>query len=171
MLKDPKPSDLTKDSKDEDAPLPHVIDRIHFKQDYEGYLDRRRNHLYIYTPGDSAAIQITSGDFDDSEPQWSPDGKSVVFTSNRSDNPDLSYNSDIWIVSADNSNKGANPKQVTNNPISDSNPKWSPDGKSVTYITSINEDIMPFSMRYVAIVNIESGERENTYRRFRQTSV
>ena len=158
VIKDPKPSDLTKESKDAEAPLPHVIDRIHFKQDNAGYLDRRRDHLYVYTPGDSAAIQITSGDYDDSEPQWSPDGKLVAFTSNRSNNPDLSFNSDIWIVSADNANKGAEIKQVRMNPVSDSNPKWSPDGKSIAYITSIDEDIMPFSMREVALASIESGE-------------
>ncbi len=86
-IKDPLPADLTKDKKDDKKPTPHVIDRIYFKEDYSGYLDNRRTHLYIYTPGDTAAIQITSGPYDDSDPKWSPDGKSLAFVSNRSADP------------------------------------------------------------------------------------
>ena len=157
LLKDPLPAELTKDTKDDKKPLPHVIDRIHFKQDYTGYLDRRRTHLYVYTPGDSAAIQITSGDYDDSAPQWNPDGKSLVFVSNRSEVPDLSYDSNLWIVSADNTDKGENLQQLTTNPGSDDSPQWSPDGKWLTYVTVTNVEDMPFSMIYLAVVSADGG--------------
>ncbi len=157
LLKDPKPSDLTKDTKDDKKPLPQVIDRIHFKQDYTGYLDRRRNHIYIYTPGDSTAIQLTSGDYDDSQAVWSPDGKSIAFASNRSENPDLSYDSNIWIVAADTGDKDKVLKQVTTNPLSDSSPEWSPDGKTITYITNINADAVPFATDHLAVISASGG--------------
>ena len=157
ILKDPKPADLTKDTKDDKKPLPYVIDRIHFKQDYVGYLDSRRNHLYIYNPGDSTATQITSGDFDDQQPVWNSDGKSIAFVSNRSDNPDLNYNSDIWLVDADNKDKGKSLIQVTTNPVSDHSPAWSPDGKLLTYITNINEEIMPFAADHLAVIPSAGG--------------
>src|SRR5437773_6925614 len=41
---------------------PYVIDRLQFKRDGTGYLDRRRTHIYVFdlrTKG--AARQITSG--------------------------------------------------------------------------------------------------------------
>lgn len=157
LLKDPKPSDLTKDTKDDKKPLPHVIDRIHFKQDYTGYLDRRRNHIYVYTPGDSAAIQITSGDYDDSEPVWSPDGTSIAFVSNRSENPDLSYDSNIWIVDAETTKKEKVLKQLTTNPLPDRSPAWSPDGKTITYITNINLEAVPFATDHLAIISSSGG--------------
>ncbi|MGK0219964.1 MAG: dipeptidyl aminopeptidase/acylaminoacyl peptidase, partial [Planctomycetota bacterium] len=136
QITDPKPYELTEDKKDDKKPRPHVIDRLQFKRDNTGYLDRYRTHLYVYTPGsEKNPIQITSGDFDDSSPVWSPDGKSIAFVSNRTEEPDGNPNSDIWVVSADNGDKGATLLQLTTNPREDSSPSWSPDGSAITYIT------------------------------------
>src|SRR5204862_3479890 len=91
ILRDPKPEDLeaAKD-KDKDKPAakpktppPFVIDRLQFKRDTVGYLDRRRTHLYVFDVASKKSTQVTSGDFDDSEPAWPPDGLSLAFSSNR----------------------------------------------------------------------------------------
>lgn len=160
VLQDAKPAELTKDTKDDKKPVPHVIDRIHFKEDYIGYLDRRRNHIYVFTPGDSLATQITSGDYDDSKPRWSPDGKTIVFVSNRSSKPDLNFDSNIWTVSADNTAKGAKLKQITSNPNSDDSPDWSQDGKYICYTTTINAQAMPFSTTHLAIISSGGGQNK-----------
>src|SRR5438445_5714721 len=76
ILRDPKPEDLeaAKD-KDKDKPAaaakpktppPFVIDRLQFKRDTVGYLDRRRTHLYVFDVASKKIMQVTSGDFDDS---------------------------------------------------------------------------------------------------------
>jgi len=158
VLQDPKPADLTKDTKDDEKLLPHVIDRIHFKEDYIGYLDRRRNHIYVLTLGDSSAIQVTSGDYDDSKPKWSPNGKAIAFVSNRSSSPDLNYDSNIWTVLADNKDKGAKLKQITTNSGSDDAPNWSPDGKYICYTTIINSEVVPFATAHLAVIPAEGGQ-------------
>ncbi|MGH8035547.1 MAG: TolB family protein, partial [Lysobacterales bacterium] len=51
VLQDAKPEELKAKEQGEDyeekTPPPFVIDRLQFKQDYVGYLDRRRTHLYL----------------------------------------------------------------------------------------------------------------------------
>ncbi len=134
VIQDPKPADLTEDKEDDKNPLPHVIDRMQFKRDYVGYLDRRRRHIYTYTPGEENPRQVTFGDYDDSDPAWSPDGKSVAFVSDRSEDPDLHWGTDIWIVNVDDPDSGIT--QVTTNEGRDDSPAWSPAGRSIAYRTA-----------------------------------
>jgi dipeptidyl aminopeptidase/acylaminoacyl peptidase len=167
ILQDPKLEDAeAAKEKDKDKPAakpktppPFVIDRLQFKQDTVGYLDHRRDHLYTFDVASKKVTQITSGDFDDNEPAWSPDGKSVAFSSNRSTpDPDRNYNSDIWVVAADNTDKGAHLTQVTTNPGPDRAPAWSPDGKWITYVTQTDLKAMIYATHHVAIVPSSGGE-------------
>src|SRR6266699_2145341 len=141
------------------TPPPFVIDRLQFKEDIVGYLDHRRDHLYVFDVASKKTAQLTSGDFDDSEPVWSPDGKSLAFTSNRSTpDPDRNYNTDIWVVAADNTDKGAHLTQVTANPGSDRSPTWSPDGKWIAFVTETDVKAMIYATHHLAIAPSTGGE-------------
>ena len=160
-IQDPKPSDLTEDKDDDKKPLPHVIDRMQFKRDYVGYLDRRRRHIYIYTPGDENPTQLTFGDYDDSDPVWSPDGKSVAFVSDRSEDPDLHWGTDIWIVNVDEPDSEI--IQVTTNEGRDDSPAWSPNGLSIAYVSTTGYDVGGSALtptRYLASTVIGRDERQ-----------
>jgi len=157
-IRDPKPEELTKDKKDDKKAKPFVVDRLQFKRDYKGYLDRYRTHLYTFVPGDSTAVQITSGDFDDLSPVWKPDGTSIAFVSNRTNNPDGNSNSDIWIVSADNTDKGKTLLQLTKNTNADTSPEWSPDGSHLTYTTITDKEAIWYATQKLAIIPATGGE-------------
>ena len=160
LIQDPRPADLTEDEEDDEQPLPHVIDRMQFKQDYVGYLDRRRAHIYVYTPGEDEPVQVTSGDYDDSDPVWSPDGKAIAFVSDRSEKPDLHYGTDIWTVSVDGDDHAL--VQVTSHPGRDYSPAWSPDSKSIAYVSSTGMDIGGSALtptRRLAITEAGKDER------------
>jgi len=89
------------DKIEEKSDGPWVIDQLIFKQDYVGYLNRQRSHLYVHDLETKTTIQITDGDYDDYGAVWSPDGTMIAFTSNRTEEPDSNYNSDIWLVKPD----------------------------------------------------------------------
>ena len=157
-IRDPKAEDLDKDKKKEKKPEPWVIDRLQFKRDNVGYLDSRHTHLYVFNIAGKKLTQITSGDFDESQAAWSPDGKRIAFVSNRTDNPDGNGNSDIWIVAADNPDKGQTLLQVTTNPGNDSSPAWSPGGSWLTYTTNIQPEIFWYATSHLAVVPLDGGK-------------
>ncbi len=160
LIKDPEEEKEKVNGKEK--PEPHVIDRLQFKRDYVGYLDRRRTHLYVQTVGDTTVTQITSGDFDDSSPAWSPDGKMVAFVSNRTDNPDGNANSDIWVVAADNTDKGQTLLRITDNPGPDSSPAWSPDGKSIAHVSSIEPELLWYATNHLGVSSAD-GKGSTSY--------
>ena len=137
---------------------PWVIDRLQFKTDEVGYLDRRRAHLYVLELATKNLTQITSGDYDDAHPTWSPDSSLLAFASNRSKpDPDRTYNTDIWVVAANNTDKGAQLTQVTTNPGDDDVPSWSPDGKLITYVTQLNPLLFQYATHHVALSPATGG--------------
>jgi len=159
-IRDPDPKDL----KDEEAkkkgeevkPEPWVIDRLQFKQDYVGYLNRLRTHFYLYN-GEGEPVQITSGDYDDSDPQWSPNGSRIAFVSKREGDPDANDNSDIWTVSSD-ADAGLYPLvQVTTNKGSDKSPSWSPDGKTISYTTVTEPEKLWYATQNLAVIDASGG--------------
>jgi TolB protein len=68
--------------------------------------------------------ELTHDQFFDRYPRWSPDGKKIVFISDRSGKYE------IWTINAD----GTNPKQITDvKDKSHSIPAWSPDGTLISF--------------------------------------
>ena len=65
---------VIRDRDPNEAPGPWVIDRLQIKDDYVGYLNRLRTHLYVFDVETKSIVQITSGDYEDYDPAWSPDG-------------------------------------------------------------------------------------------------
>lgn len=155
-VKDPTPADL--DEEPRPNPRPYVIDRLQFKEDYVGYLDRYRYHLYVIDVATQKTRQLTFGDFDDSQPSWSPDGKHIAFVSNRTEHPDRNRNTELWLL--DIATDQSEPRQLTFNSFQDASPTWSPDGKHLAYTTAASTDLPIYAIPQLAILNIESGESQ-----------
>jgi len=73
---------------------------------------------------------MTSGAHNDSEPRFSPDGKRLLFVSDRSGS------SQLWVMPTD----GGEPKQLTNFGPGVASPEWSPDGRHLAVTADLHLD-------------------------------
>lgn len=136
-------------------PQPYVLDRYHFKQDIEGYLQKKRSHLYVFEVSTKKLDTLTQGDFEESDPAWSPDGKYLTFVSNRTPEPDKNENTDLWVMEA---KPKAAIKQLTTWTGSESSPIWSPDGTQIAYLRSSSPTYTIYDQSILSVVSKDGGE-------------
>ena len=135
---------------------PYVMDRYHFKQDYIGYLDSGAIHLYVFNLSTQKLDTLTKGIYDETEPAWSPDGKQIAFTSNRTENPDKNENTDIYVMDVI---PDASIKKLTTWTGADHEPQWSPDGNYIAYLqSSSNEYFTMYGEDQLSIVSKDGGD-------------
>jgi dipeptidyl aminopeptidase/acylaminoacyl peptidase len=106
-------------------------DRLFYKLDGVGYLPRERTHLWVITVESGKATQITDhAIFDELDPAWTPNGKSVIYLSNHSQDPDQERELDeLFIIPT----KGGESNKIPT-PVGPKNkPAVSPDNKWVAY--------------------------------------
>ncbi|MCI3131537.1 alpha/beta hydrolase family protein [Phenylobacterium aquaticum] len=145
---------------DPKRPQPIVIDRFQFKQDIAGYLGVQRGRLYVMSLADKTPVRITTGEFEEALPAWSPDGRSIAFVSNRGKDIDRDYNTDLYVVEA---KAGGALRAVTtyagadNDPEWNSYPAWSPDGKSIAYLQGGEIRKIGYGVHTLAVVPAAGG--------------
>lgn len=66
-----------------------------------------------------------------SDPQISPDGRTIVFVLKSTDLDENGGVHNLWTVSLD----GSSLRQLSNHPAFDLNPRWSPDGKRIWFLS------------------------------------
>ena len=163
ILLDRDPNDPPGDEKkDVDTPpKPIVVDRFFFKQDIDGYLGVQRQRLTLLDVSTGKTRRLTTGDFNEHFPAWSPDGRQIAFVSNRDPDPDRSYNTDLWVVPVAGEPKA--PRRLSNHPGSDNDPDyesypaWSPDGRQVAYVQGGPVELFYYGTRHLAVVDANGG--------------
>ena len=135
---------------------PIVTDRYHFKQDRDGYLKRYYTHVYVFDIATKKLEQITSGQFEDASPAWSPDGTKIAFVSKRGGpDPDRHDDSNIYVVDA---KAGAEPKPLTTYSGTDTGrPSWSPDGQWIAHYQGDETKYSAYAINKVTITPAAGG--------------
>ena len=111
--------------KDDD---PRVITRLQYKSRMS-FSDGKASHLFIADITTGQVQQLTSGNYAEHSPHWSPKGDEIAFVSNRGADPDKVNNTDIYAVNV----ASRETRQITKTAGCEWLPLFSPDGKDIAY--------------------------------------
>ncbi len=147
-----------------EAGEPLRITSLKYKFDGRNFIQGKptiegRRHLFTLTlPGDLAAgiaapRQRTTGDWDDDQPAWSPDGQTLAFVSYREPDTDRVFRADLWTVSAAGEDA---PRKLTASDGGASGPAWSPDGATIAYFATLDAD-RPYPTSRVFTIPADGG--------------
>ncbi|MGB0863618.1 MAG: prolyl oligopeptidase family serine peptidase [Saprospiraceae bacterium] len=149
-----KPHKKPKGAKWADAP--RVTTRVKHEADGSGYMKPGYSHLFVIPSEGGTYRQISSGNYHHkSQPQWTPDGKMLVFNANRKENWEYDFrNSEIYSLNITNGAIEA----LTDRDGPDSNPIVSPDGKKIAYI-GFKDKREAYQIRHLYTMNIDGTDK------------
>ena len=114
------------------VPAVRRIDHLWNRLDGVGWIYERRSHLFRIRSEGGEPEQLTEGDWDDGSPAFSPDGRRIAFTSDRTAERWSWPASDIWVL--DLPSKGLT--RLTDETVYAGPPAWSPDGRQVAFVAA-----------------------------------
>jgi dipeptidyl aminopeptidase/acylaminoacyl peptidase len=115
-----------------------VYTSLPFKGDERGFLPPRETvrpmHLYLVPVDGGEPRQLTTGELSANGPEWSPDGREIVFVRDSTDPVEIrdQARQDLYVLAVAD---GAI-RRLTTSPGPDVAPAWSPDGRTIAYVCS-----------------------------------
>jgi len=121
--------------------------------DIKGSLERKivcslkpsESEIYIIYINSGVLQRITRHYGIDTEPEWSPDGKKLIFTSDRGGKVQL------YEINISSKGRSGNPRRLTFEGKYNARGSYSPDGQAITYVSQINGSYR------IAVMNLSNG--------------
>jgi dipeptidyl aminopeptidase/acylaminoacyl peptidase len=109
---------------------PRIVTKLQYRRDRQGFVDDGFRQLFVVPADGGTPREVTSGPWEHGAPKWTPDGKSLVFSSLRTDNAEYAWReSEIYAADV----ATGQVRQLTNRKGPDNNPTVSPTGKYIAY--------------------------------------
>src|SRR6266550_6519324 len=114
--------------------------------------DIKMTHLWLWNIEKKDEKRLTEGNFTVSDPQWSPDGMRITYTTRPTPRADDGALSDVWMLTIASGEK----KKLASGAGASDNARWSPDGQWIAYAGSADRDPGP-STAYLYLLPATGG--------------
>jgi len=114
--------------------------------------DIKMSHLWLFDLEKKEEKRLTEGNFTVSDPQWSPDGTRITYTTRPTPKADDGSLSDVWILTVANGEK----KRLISGAEATDNARWSVDGQWIAY-TQNPDPNSGVSATYLYVVSAAGG--------------
>ncbi|HEU5366885.1 MAG TPA: S9 family peptidase, partial [Ktedonobacterales bacterium] len=154
ITNDAAPKDAKAKEREErdEAERLRVVTRLQFRWDGRGLLEGR-SHLFKIGVESGELTRLTEGDYQHSEPAWSPDGRWIVFCSDRAEDRDANLTQDLWLIDPETREE----RRLTDGTTDVSAPAWSPDGQAIAYLMTPVLPRNSATNTHVMVISREGG--------------
>jgi dipeptidyl aminopeptidase/acylaminoacyl peptidase len=134
---------------------PRIVTKLQYRRDRQGFVDDGFRQLFIVNADGGTPRQVTTGPWESGAPEWTPDGKALVFSSLRTDNSEYAWReSEIYSVDI----ASGQVRQLTNRKGPDNNPSISPTGKYIAY-TGFDSTNATWQDSHLYVMNADGSNR------------
>ncbi|GIW78378.1 MAG: acyl-peptide hydrolase [Gemmatales bacterium] len=145
------------------AASPKVIDQMIYRFDGKGYLKKGYHHIFVLPAEGGSPRQVTSGPYHhQGRLSWTPDGRSLIFSANRSKDADFEpRRSHLYEVAV----ADGTIKQLTNRNGPARQPTVSPDGKRIAYV-GFEDKLLGYQVMQLYVMNRDGSNHRLISARF-----
>ena len=124
--------------------------------------DIKMTHLWLFDLDKKEEKRLTEGNFTVSDPQWSPDGTRISYSTRPTPRADDGALSDVWVVTVASGEK----KRIAGEPGNGDTARWSPDGQWIAYTGNRDRAYGGVSTSYLYLIPANGGTAKELTTKF-----